>query len=307
MKEYLPHLLRVRFLIHGFTGVFFYQYIRERLNIRTTRSKLMWSYLPGLVCALLVLPYVLHSAAFKREWAFSEYHPIAYYLNYTIARGSLLFFCILAWIDIGDHKNRIAASDRNWLKFITVVCFASAVITSVITFIDLTFIDFVSYHWLHLSNTLVVCFIAVRAIREGNLLQNSEVISGSRYQSSNLDQQAANKILEELDCLMENDRLYLQNKLNLAEVASSLDTSPHYLSQSLNQYRSCNFNDYINKWRVNHVLAKLKLNEQKEKTLLGIAMESGFNSKSSFNLAFKKHMGKTPSYFMLEQANAAQR
>lgn len=299
MKEYLPHMLRVRFLIHGFTGALFFSYISESLGLSITKVRKALIYLPAFIGAIFVVPYLLQSADFKREWEFSEFTPIAYYINYLIARGTLLLYCLLAWNAIQKKRNNLRKETHQWLAFVTAACFFSGLITSAITFVDFVIYDFVSYHWLHLSSTVLVILIAAKAIRDGHLSQ--QLVADSKpksYQSSSLSEEQASDILSRLDAVMEQQQLFLQSKLTLPETAKILNESPHNVSQSLNQYRSIKFNDYVNQWRLERLIQHLEKGELEFKTLLGIAMECGFNSKSSFNLAFKKYKGMSPTQFL---------
>ena len=97
--------------------------------------------------------------------------------------------------------------------------------------------------------------------------------------------------------LMNQDKVYLDQDLNLKSLADQLDISSGYLSQIINQYEKKNFFDYINSHRVNEVKSKIRDDKYQHMNLLGIAYDSGFKSKSTFNLAFKKHAGLTPSAF----------
>ncbi len=95
--------------------------------------------------------------------------------------------------------------------------------------------------------------------------------------------------------LMEQDRPYLNQDLNLKQLAEKLDLSSGYLSQIINEYEGKNFFEYINSYRVEAVKNKIDDPAFNHLNLLGIAFESGFKSKSTFNLAFKKITGMTPS------------
>ena len=61
-----------------------------------------------------------------------------------------------------------------------------------------------------------------------------------------------------------------------------------------------NFNDFVNEKRAEAVITKLKKGEHVENTLLGIALDCGFNSKTTFNRAFKKHTGASPKQYILK-------
>lgn len=98
--------------------------------------------------------------------------------------------------------------------------------------------------------------------------------------------------------LLERDRLYEDPELSLTQMARQLDTNPSVLSKMINQGFQQNFNDCINYYRIEAVKQKLQSGEQKTQTLLGIAYDCGFNSKATFNRAFKKVTGVSPKEWL---------
>jgi len=102
-------------------------------------------------------------------------------------------------------------------------------------------------------------------------------------------------IIEKLKNFMILEKPYLESKLTIKQLADKLEIQAHQLSAIINENLNKNFFDFINEYRVEEVKNQIKNNS--EYTLLGIAYECGFNSKSSFNRIFKKHTGKTPSEF----------
>ena len=103
---------------------------------------------------------------------------------------------------------------------------------------------------------------------------------------------------DRLEKLMRANQLYTNSTLTLIDISEALNTTPKQVSQIVNQGFQMNFNDYVNNHRTQAVIEKLKAGEQKVKTLLALALECGFNSKSTFNRAFKKHTGMTPKDFL---------
>lgn len=101
---------------------------------------------------------------------------------------------------------------------------------------------------------------------------------------------------------IEKDNLYLEPELTLSDLARHVATNPSYLSKIINNSTGQNFNDFINEYRVQAVIEKLKSGEQATQTLLGIAFDCGFNSKATFNRAFKKGTGVSPKLFLQELA-----
>lgn len=100
--------------------------------------------------------------------------------------------------------------------------------------------------------------------------------------------------LEQLNQLMDEDEIYLNPSLSLRELAQSLQIHPNKLSWLINENLGKNFNEYINDWRLSAFQQKALNPENSNITLLGLAYESGFNSKSVFNEFFKRATGLTP-------------
>ncbi|MCK5145154.1 helix-turn-helix transcriptional regulator [bacterium] len=103
--------------------------------------------------------------------------------------------------------------------------------------------------------------------------------------------------------LINVDKIYLSPDLTLAELAQRARTSPHNLSRFLNTRHHLNFNDFINKPRIEEAKNRLLDPEHKHKKISYLALECGFNSLSVFNPAFKKFTGTTPSQYQRHQSD----
>lgn len=103
---------------------------------------------------------------------------------------------------------------------------------------------------------------------------------------------------EKIITILENEKLYEDAELTLTQLSKKLSTNPSVLSKVINQGFQLNFNDFVNSYRINAVTEMLKAGEQKNQTLLGIAYDCGFNSKATFNRAFKKQTGLSPKEWM---------
>ena len=106
------------------------------------------------------------------------------------------------------------------------------------------------------------------------------------------------KELARLHQLIEQEILFTKSKLPLEELAGELKLPPRYLSYLINTYHGTNYNNFINAYRVKEVIRKINDPAEKHKTLLALAMEAGFSSKSTFNHVFKKHTGQSPSEYL---------
>ena len=101
-----------------------------------------------------------------------------------------------------------------------------------------------------------------------------------------------------IETLIEEDTLYKNPELTLSEVAKKLETNVSLISRMINQGFKMNFNDFINNYRIEEVKKAFDKGEHKKTTLLGIAFDCGFNSKATFNRAFKKNTGISPKEYL---------
>lgn len=113
-----------------------------------------------------------------------------------------------------------------------------------------------------------------------------------KYEKSALDDERAARIATKIKAAMENDLLYREPNLSLWDLAKHIGVTSHYVSQSLNTQLHSSFFDYINRWRIKDAVEQLTSTDE---TILRIAYDVGFNSRSAFYKAFKRETGKTPS------------
>ena len=96
---------------------------------------------------------------------------------------------------------------------------------------------------------------------------------------------------------MNEEKPFLDGDISLISLAGSLDINPKVLSYVINEQINKNFNQYINDWRIEEVKKRLNDKSYDHFKMLSIAFDCGFNSKSTFNLAFKKATGLSPSEY----------
>lgn len=96
--------------------------------------------------------------------------------------------------------------------------------------------------------------------------------------------------------LFEKDAIFKRPRLTLTQIGSELNLPAKYISYLINRYRNCNFNDFVNRYRVAEVIRRIPL--EPHKTLAGIALDAGFSSRSTFQQVFKHQTGKSPSEYL---------
>jgi AraC-like DNA-binding protein len=106
------------------------------------------------------------------------------------------------------------------------------------------------------------------------------------------------KEAERVTRMLEQNALYTRPGLTIEQLSAELELPPRYVSYLINSHFATSFHHFVNTYRVKEVIRKINDPSQRHKTLLALAFESGFNSKSSFNQVFKKHTGQSPSQLL---------
>jgi AraC-like DNA-binding protein len=205
-------------------------------------------------------------------------------------------------LDNFSYDNRISLS---WLQY-SILGIGFAFITGAIVTI---FREVVGFEFPFNADILFysiivgfVVFVGYSGIRQQDLFSNTiknelELVNTeSEYKKSGLKTELAVEKHKELLHLMEFEKPYLNPKLTLNELSQQLDMSSNNMSQLINQYEQVNFYDFINKYRVEEFIKRAHSNTNF--SLLAHALDSGFNSKSSFNIVFKKLKSGTPSQYL---------
>ncbi len=130
-------------------------------------------------------------------------------------------------------------------------------------------------------------------------MQHDHKNSG-KYLRSPITTETSKQIKSKIVHLMENEKLFRDCDLNLFQLAKAVGHSTNHVSQVINNQLQKNFNDLVNSYRVEEAKQRL-LKKNNQESILDIAFEVGFASKSSFNAIFKKHTQITPSRYIENQ------
>ncbi|MDF1549019.1 MAG: helix-turn-helix domain-containing protein [Bacteroidales bacterium] len=215
--------------------------------------------------------------------------------------------------------------DLIWLKTILIAIIAVNVIgvlLNVLSDIYPLFTYQTSDNIMHSLNVLLIFFIGYYGFKQAliypagkakpdqmqkeqfaeiQLLGNSETTP--KYTKSGLQKNEVDIYYSSLIQLIDSEKLFLDSRLSIKTIADKLGMSVNHLSQVINQQSGKNFFKFINEYRVEEA-KKLLLDQSNQKyTILAIAYDCGFNSKSSFNTIFKQYTGKTPSDFIENSKN----
>ncbi|VAV94855.1 hypothetical protein MNBD_ALPHA01-658 [hydrothermal vent metagenome] len=124
-----------------------------------------------------------------------------------------------------------------------------------------------------------------------------------KYAKSALSADDIKRILSKLQHALEGDELFNDSMLSLRSLSDHTRISTNNISQAINQSLECNFFDFINGFRIKEAMKQLRKSGEDKIPVLEIAHAVGFNSKSTFNAAFKRHCGLTPTEYRRQQAS----
>jgi AraC-like DNA-binding protein len=282
-----------------------YFYLRSQLNrgFKLGRRH-FWHLLPWLIPFIIDLTIFLNGAHVVQEWQNSTLHSYLTIPRQLILWASYIYYFTLSlrlyWQYREWAKHQFSNQDlisfiwfRNLLYFMIFGILFKESMGMIDGFFNL---DFYQDWWWNLAMVAIIFYVAIWGYAQIQPAQirfktngNIEPGKDKKLVAENLGIWK-NKIQE----LMEDKKPYLEPQLNLKSLATKLKTNPSILSAAINQNFKKNFNDLINEYRVNEYLKLSKQEKYDHYTLLALALECGFNSKSTFNRTFKKITGRTP-------------
>lgn len=296
-------------------GPLHYLYARSLIRIKRFSLKVLFLHaLPALIYLLYRIYYVL---AIDHVLKGLASNPDYIFYNWAINVQGLTYMCLtLRLIRKYTHslKNMFSALEKvkvDWLQNITLLMTFLLLTFFLENFLFLLEINF--SHFFNLTSTLMAVSVYAlgymglsrsevfslpgisHSIEQLSEIENKNSFQG--YQKSGLTNERAQKYQAELLKLMDEEQLFRDSNLTLSGLAGRLGISSHNLSEIMNTRIKMNFFDFINSYRVEQVKKDLNNPQKNNLTLVAIAFDAGFNSKSSFNAIFKKHTGKIPSEF----------
>lgn len=223
-----------------------------------------------------------------------------------------IFYTAFSYFTIRRHQIKIQqfsanteGINLNWLEYIILVM----LLINIVYIVYNLFFNPVSLNvFINTAFLLVIYFVGYYSLKQKEiypieekqreeLMAISEETDAEDVKKKLIADAELSKIKNQLQELMEVQKPYLDSELNLIKLAELLSVSTHHLSYVINNGFQKNFFQYVNEYRIDYAKNLLKDDRNNHLSILGIAYESGFNSKTSFNTTFKKLTNQTPSEF----------
>ena len=289
-------------------GPLFYLYIKRLLfkeNNPINFNKL--HYLPATLFFVMACFYLLYYTPAEYFQAFLRGELLLMFNVVVITGLTFNFYYLVRSFRV---LRKFKRTEKNIFSFhqspVRFITFFLIGITAIMTAWLLGFLNsrifdgslaYISYDAIWIAIPILIYIIGYFSLKQPELFRIANLKEHSP-KKSRLSKAEAQLLQAKLDSLMMNERVFLQSNLTLAEVSEKINTSTNNLSWLLNNTYHTTFYDYINGYRVKEFVKKVANEEHLQHTILALSMDAGFNSKSTFNKAFKNEMNETPSNFI---------
>jgi AraC-like DNA-binding protein len=307
-----PHFLKIQDPFYVLGAPLLFLYVRTLIKGRAASGKKdLLHFLPFVLCLLYLLPFYFQSGEAKL-FSVGAYYPFwarwSYVRSITLIVQFIIYLSLIAAMLVAYSRKLKRQASPAEKSVLFQVRFLLATLTAVWVMGSLKFVltlIFPAYNT-ETVDLLVPASLSVFVYAMGYIgLRRPEALTGvddlppspRRYEKSTLTLERSDTYLRRLLDLMNREKPYLDGELTLQKLAKAVAISPHHLSQTINEQLHQNFIDFINAYRIEEAKRMLVDPAKRHYSILAVSEEVGFNSKSAFNTAFKKHANMTPSEF----------
>lgn len=273
-------------------------------------KKILWHFLPFTIFLIFRTPFFITGK--NIEFSYETGRIVFFVLQIALPLQALLYW-ILSFIKLQKHLSNLrqisSSTEKNdliWLKYFLLILVLIMLVWFNLVFFNLEYlIQFTPF--LYLLNVFFLAYFSLqqKEIFDFSKSELNELSSIQIYKKDSPKRVSGNRLNEldeKLRILTESEKVYLENDLSLPKLAKRLEASCNVTSFVINELYQDNFYNFINKYRIEEAKKLLLSDKYNQLNVLGIAYESGFNSKTTFNTTFKKHTGMSPTEFV--KANA---
>lgn len=289
-------------------------YVQTLTNAKREFGRKNWLlFVPAIACLIFHLFLFAQSLEFKGWFDKNYYQPFVkpfvtvteFFWNFAFLYLSIHHYQkYSAWLD--ENYSDTEKIKFDWLRNFLYVFTFVFVLGSIFKFTDsfVYHLSYIKYFYFELILAFVIYYVAIAGyLRSQPIELNFTEIESEKIEAATeekrllLSGNELENLKMKLRVLMETEKPFLDSQLTLANLARRLGVNTTVLSYVINSGFEKNFNDFVNEFRIAEVKNKLRSGAAEKENLLGIALDSGFNSKATFNRAFKKFTGVAPKEF----------
>ena len=282
-------------------GPLLYFYVKSITNSHFRfKSKDILHFIPVIIQAALYFYLSTKPYDFK-NWFWQDIHaPYTYRIEFDGTWISLTIYLILSFNLIRGYQkwivnnfSEVSKIRLNWLKILLVILLVLCIQWPIEIVLRDFFNLYFEYDYSILMLGVIALVFGIGGLRQANLI-------AINYSRPEMDKELPNfvadpLVMEKILSAMTAAKLYLNPTLNLVEFSKAIQVNSKVVSKHINAGLEKSFNDFVNEYRVGEVKRRLKTDDIKRMTILAIAYECGFNSKTSFHRIFKDYTGSAPS------------
>lgn len=294
----------------------FYFYAASLMTNQVTFKRSWFLHLLPYLCSSIYMLYVfifypepLIDELFQTGTIVKEFSLFNFFLLLDFLAIPFYIFLLFSLLKehelkISDVFSNLENRDLQWLKFLLIGILGIWFVINGFVYLSSAVDDFSILYGFSIA-TIFIFYIGHNGIKQSAIFtaihieeEQVSLSESKKYEKSALKAEEIKKHASVLVDFMKKEKSYIDSDLNLYELAKSVDISTHNLSQLLNKEFNQSFYEFINTYRVTEFKNRISKGDHQQFTILSIALESGFNSKSSFNRVFKKMTGLTPLQFI---------
>lgn len=299
-----PHLSRINHPFDFLGGPLLFLYIKALTSKSKLGKKAFLHFIPAVLVTLFLMPFYLQNAEYK----YASLPSVGWYhARSALVIAQFLIYLVLIVFMLVRYSRKVRKQVTSYEKSILlqirflVVSFFGLWMLGILRYaIDLRYPAYMNQTnlILPLAATLMVYVLAYLGLKNSDALIGIEQPPPEKkYEKSTLTPERAERYLKKLQHAMEPEKAYTDGNLTLQKLATQLSIPVQHLSQVVNEQLNQNILDFINAHRIEEAKRRLLDPDRSHLSILAIAEDVGFNSKSSFNAVFKKHTSITPSEF----------
>ncbi len=320
-----PWLINFYIALLFLNGPLLFFYVKAITNQSEKLNKaFLWHLLPFMAFVAYLNLFANASAVFSGTESAHEAtnieFPLPYFLFLILLALSVPLYIYLSIQILLRHKKIIADNFSDiekrtltWLRNLIIILGLAWIVLVIIIFIHHVlhlFSDSFCINGLFMTLTAFIVTAGSYGFKQPGVFSSKgsmtpEVLeeSDKPYAGSSLKEEDKQQYLASLMDYIDNKKPYLNNEITLSQLALEVNIPLHHLSRIINEHFNQNFFDFINQFRVNEFIRRLAEPKYSNYSLLAIAFDCGFNSKTTFNRYFKKATGVTPSQYKNKSVN----
>ncbi|MEZ4775270.1 MAG: helix-turn-helix domain-containing protein [Bacteroidia bacterium] len=292
----------------------FYLYIRRLLKLEPEKKNVtLYHFLPAIIHFIAYLPLFFREKLLFIQNVVDQ----KLYIIFALVGGLAMVFNIYYWLKVrkilASHEedtSKTQSFEQN-LHYLHAVMGLNAICMIMWVFIyfvsalgyafdiDITLLRERSTDILWVLFSFTTYFLGYFAMNQPEIFKLPKVVE--KYKDSPVSDREMETYKKRLKRVMEEQKVYLNPELTLSDLSDYVETNTHTLSRVINEGYGKSFYDFINTYRVAAFTEMANNEKYQNETFLSLALSVGFNSKTTFNRAFKKVTGTTPRAYLKEK------